>query len=73
MINTFVGNANVQYFGAKGIETGGQPPDSDDYSYIQNALNYCAGKGKYISPLGLKCYTSKILLYHMITQKRAIT
>ncbi|WP_293954181.1 MULTISPECIES: hypothetical protein [unclassified Sphingobacterium] len=61
MIHHFVGNVKVLYFGAKGVETCGQTSHFDDYPYFQNALNYCAGKGKCISLPGRKFYTSKTL------------
>ncbi|WP_294346320.1 hypothetical protein [uncultured Sphingobacterium sp.] len=61
MIHHFVGNVKVLYFGAKGVETCGQTSHFDDYPYFQNALNYCAGKGKCISLPGCKFYTSKTL------------
>ena|GEM_PF-1837478 len=61
LIHDFVSNVNPLYFGAKGVEAGGQPSHPDDYQYIQNALNYCAGKGKCISLPGKKFYTSQTL------------
>jgi len=66
LIHNFVGNVNVLYFGAKGVEAGGQSPHRDDYPYIQNALNYCDGKGNVSVFLAESFILQKHLVYHMI-------